>query len=273
LDPADPGTYAMRYHMPTDPAKAPNSYYTPLGPIDYCGEFNMDCDIDMGANVLVIPTIGDTNVPPNTAIAQARVAGMIELFEDDPRYEKTQNRVLIDNHVVEGVEKIRDYRPSAEPGEYCGPEGPEYNDRYLCENYEILFDVDDLADNHLCDYANYIECVDSPNQDYICTTTGTTDPEYACGDGYNAPNMKTEHSAPPLRITVETETGVAGMRIPYMQPRGQHGFDVPNPNKAFNMDLYMINLIARYFQSNGTIILDDTCLEDNSCVHIPLPPQ
>ncbi len=252
MDPADPGTYAVRYHMPKDPENAPNSYYTPLGPIDYCKKFNLDCDIDMGANVLVIPTMGDTNVPQNTAIAQARVAGMIELFEKDDRYEKTQNRVLIDNHVVEGVEKIEPYT--------IEKNGTEKH---------ILFDVDDLANNRLCDYATYSQCVDSPNQpDYICTDDGSVDPTHACGDGYNPPTLDE-----PLRITVKTETGVAGMRIPYMRPTGEHGFYIPSPNKAFDIDTYMINLVGRFFQSNGTIILDDPCLEDNSCVHIPPPPQ
>ncbi|UCD85705.1 MAG: hypothetical protein JSU92_05800 [Deltaproteobacteria bacterium] len=250
FDPADPGTYAVHYHMPADPAKVPNSYYTPLGPIDYS---DIEPDIVMGSNVLVIPTVGDTSVPQNTAITQAKVAGMIELFEEDPRYGKPQNQVLIDTGVIEGVEKIQEHRPYTD--------GP-------FKDYEILFDVDDLANNRLCNYDNFMLCADSPYQDYICTDDGSIDPDHACGDGYNPPTLDE-----PLRITVETENGLAGMRIPYMQPRGQHVFDVPKPNRAFDIDTYMINLVGRYFQSNGTIILDDTCLEDNSCIHIPPPPE
>jgi hypothetical protein len=249
MDPADPGTYAVRYHMPADPENAPNSYYTPLGPIDYS---DIEPDIAMGSNVLVIPTIGDTNVPQNTAIAQARVAGIIEVFEKDPTYGKTHNQVLIDNGVVEGVEKIQDYTVTVDGN----------------PNFHILFDVDDLDDSRACDYGTYNTCVDSPYQDYICTLDGSTSSAQSCGDGYNAPTLD-----PPLRLTVQTETGVAGMRIPYMQPRGQHGFDVPHPSKVFDIETYMINLIGRYFQSNGTIILDDPCLEDSSCIYIPPPPQ
>jgi hypothetical protein len=255
MDPADPGTYAVRYHMPADAAMAPNPYYTPLGPIDYR---DIEPDIVMGTNVLVIPTIGDTNVPQNTAIAQARVAGMIELFEEDPIYGKTQNQVLIDTGVVEGVEKIQDYTVTVDGN----------------SNYHILFDLDDLDNSRSCDYATYDKCVNSPEQEYICTDDGSIDPTHACGDGYNAPTLATlDPLLPPLRLAVETKTGVAGMRIPYMKPTGQHGFDVPKPSRAFDIDTYLINLIGRYFQSNGTVILDDTCLEADSCIHIPPPPQ
>jgi hypothetical protein len=54
---------------------------------------------------MVIPTVGDTNVPVATGIALARAAGFVELFAADPRYGKTPNRVLIDQHVIEGVER------------------------------------------------------------------------------------------------------------------------------------------------------------------------
>jgi hypothetical protein len=257
MDPADPGTYSVRYHMPADPATAPNSFYTPLGPLDFS---DMDPDIVMGANVLVIPTIGDTNVPQNTAISQARVANMIELFEDDPNYGMTQNQVLIANHVVEGVEKITDYYPLG------GGMG----------NYHILFDIDDLSHKLDCPQpiSAYNLCTNNPDpipSDYICTLDGTTSTAAGnvCGDGYNAPTLD-----PPLRITVQTETGVAGMRIPYMQPTGQHGYDVAKPTRAFDIDQYNINMIGRYFQSNGTDLSDDPCQAGfNDCLYHPPPPQ
>jgi hypothetical protein len=68
-----------------------------------------------------------------------------------------------------------------------------------------------------------------------------------------------------LRLSVKTPSGVAGMRIPYMNPHGQHGFDVPHPEKAFNIDTYLLNLIGHYFATKGTEIVDDPCLADSSC--------
>jgi len=69
---------------------------------------------------------------------------------------------------------------------------------------------------------------------------------------------------------------VAGMRVPYMNPTGQHGFDIPHPTtKNFDSDQYMINLIGRYFQTRGTEILDDPCLELTHfapCTFIPTSP-
>jgi len=219
------------------------------GPIDFS---DIEPDIVMGANVLVIPTIGDTNVPQNTAIAQARVAGIIELFDIDPVYGKTHNQVLVDNGVVEGVEKIQT--------NFVTVDGAPRN---------ILFDVDDLDDGRNCNFAAFPQCTGAiPQQTYICTSDGSINTAMACADGYNAPSLPQ-----PLRLTVQTTTGVAGMRIPYMHPTGQHGFDVPKPSRVFDMDMYNINMIGRYFQTNGTEILDDPCLADDSCLHIPPPPQ
>lgn len=257
MDPADPASYAVRYHAPADPATAPNSYYTFPGPLNFR---DIEPDIQMGANVLVIPTIGDTNVPQNSGISNARCANMIELFKDDPRYGKTQNQVLLDNHVIEGVEKIESYFPLTISVAFL--------------TYHILFDLDDLDEGGKCNYNNFNRCVNSPYQDYVCTLNGTTVPDQACGDGYNAPVLKDLTGAwAPLRLTVPTATGVAGMRMPYMQPTGQHGFDVPHPSKAFDIETYNINMIGRYFQTNGGQILDDTCMEKDNCVYIPPPPE
>jgi hypothetical protein len=61
---------------------------------------------EVSTRLLVVNTIGDMNVPVATGIALARVAGSIELFEKDPRYGKTANRVLIDTGTVEAVERV-----------------------------------------------------------------------------------------------------------------------------------------------------------------------
>ncbi|NMB76247.1 MAG: hypothetical protein GYA21_14090 [Myxococcales bacterium] len=84
-------------------------------------------------------------------------------------------------------------------------------------------------------------------------------------DGYPAPAP-----APALRLRqrVETPTGVSGVRFAYVNPRGQHGIFIPDPNRPFDVDNYFANLIAHFFGSGGKVILDDRCLEDASC---PLP--
>ena len=37
---------------------------------------------------------------------------------------------------------------------------------------------------------------------------------------------------------------VSGVRFPYLLPGGQHGFRVPAPFKAFDIDSYMINMMG-----------------------------
>ncbi|MFT3835520.1 MAG: hypothetical protein QM723_00795 [Myxococcaceae bacterium] len=56
-------------------------------------------------NVVIINSMGDMNVPIATGTAMARAAGFIELYEKDPRWNKTVNRLLIDTGTIEGVER------------------------------------------------------------------------------------------------------------------------------------------------------------------------
>ncbi len=63
-------------------------------------------------NLLIVNTVGDMKVPVATGAAVARAAGMIELRQRDPRWDKTPNRVLIDNGVVEAVERTGRFKSS-----------------------------------------------------------------------------------------------------------------------------------------------------------------
>jgi hypothetical protein len=78
-------------------------------------------------------------------------------------------------------------------------------------------------------------------------------------DGTGAP------SDAPLRITMATERGHVGMRLPYSNSTGQHGFGLPEPSAAFDINTFAINQVAWYVASGGTELVDDACLEDFSC--------
>lgn len=67
---------------------------------------------EVSTRLVIVNTIGDMNVPVASGVAIARAAGFIGLTEKDPRYGKTENRVLIDNGVIKAVERALPYRNS-----------------------------------------------------------------------------------------------------------------------------------------------------------------
>ena len=90
----------------------------------------------------------------------------------------------------------------------------------------------------------------------------------------NGINQWNEPSDDPLRITVQTDSGVVGMRLPYVEPTGSHGFNFPRPDWRFDTHTFMGLQLATYSMSNGQILTDDTCLEDATCDWLrPLPEE
>ena len=82
-------------------------------------------------------------------------------------------------------------------------------------------------------------------------------------DGYGVP------SDAPLRVTRQTESGVSGMRIPYVSTTGSHGFALPDPTLEFDINTFAIHQVARYFQTHGQVLTDDLCMEDHTCDWLP----
>ena len=66
---------------------------------------------------------------------------------------------------------------------------------------------------------------------------------------------------------------VSALLLPYLNRIGQHGFASPQPDKPFNMDQFMANLIGRFFECRGHELHFEPCQQDlASCPWIPQPP-
>jgi len=67
--------------------------------------------------------------------------------------------------------------------------------------------------------------------------------------------------------------GVSALLIPYLNREGQHGFRNPQPQKGFDMDQFMANVVGRFFECRGTELHFEKCQQDlASCPWIPAPP-
>lgn len=72
------------------------------------------------------------------------------------------------------------------------------------------------------------------------------------------PNYDSER---PLRATLETRTGVSGLRLPYLQKEGAHTFNAPRPSAPFDVATFMTNQVAWYLAASGTDLRDEPCLQ------------
>jgi hypothetical protein len=197
-----------------------------------------------GAHSLIITTMGDTAVPVSGGAAVGRAAGIIDYLTDDPRYGKPQNQVLIDTHTLEGVHNLKRYTNSKGEGVHL-------------------------------DIENYCQGDDM---------YGTEVPRFEI----------------PIRIGYEKTDPLGGKSaaiFPYNVPEGQHGFDNPggmtdrarkvcleactemtenpcgcNTLETFDIGNFMLNMMARYFASDGTELSTDLCMSRNDCADLAEPP-
>jgi len=82
-----------------------------------------------------------------------------------------------------------------------------------------------------------------------------------------------EPSDAPLRATVETSSGVSGLRLGYPEQGGSHGVPLPDPEAEFQPVVYLVSLVAGYILFDGQEIPDEECMVDMSCEWLPpMPP-
>jgi hypothetical protein len=82
-------------------------------------------------------------------------------------------------------------------------------------------------------------------------------------DGLGAP------SEAPLRATVESSSGVSGLRLSYPVTTGMHGFEEPDPARPFDTAIFVGSEVAYFLWSGGTELRSDLCMGTDTCADIP----
>jgi hypothetical protein len=80
----------------------------------------------------------------------------------------------------------------------------------------------------------------------------------------------------PLRLQKADADGMVALRIPLLNPKGQHAFLLPTPTADFDMNTFLIHMVARFLKSGGKDLVDDACMATASCSWIPklaAPPE
>jgi hypothetical protein len=199
---------------------------------------------------LVVGTVGDTAMPVSTAIAMARAARLVEMTQPDPGYGIPVDQVLVQAGVAEGLANLRRLAdPSSGPLLALGP---------------------------------HLSCAapaDCTGDVLVDPTSYGFDPANSVNDGLNAPRLN-----PPLRGQLTRQMQLpdgsqttSALLLPYLSRAGQHGFTSPQPNKPFDMDQFLANLIGRWFETRGRELHFDACqakeqLQPPPCPWIPPPP-
>jgi hypothetical protein len=228
ISPADPAVWAARYAAlgAQNPVRAP---YDPAWRPDR-------------GHVLLMPTVGDAQVPTATGVALGRTSGMLgswlrdparfgpehgwrELFVPDPRYGKSIDQWLLDNHVVEGDWRLQRWASFPNP--------------------HVLFDPDNTSDGQATFSCLHADDWSASNGEFRCPPALDNQPI-----SFNVP-------APPpgqelRRDRVRSDGSVDAFRVPLLRPAGQHGIYNPQPFRAFDNDAYMVSFTARYMASRAT---------------------
>ncbi len=235
----------------------------PGDPVSYAPLFFLHPRTSNPHPVLSMATIGDTAVPIAAANSFARAAGMLPFIRQATGtlldeyatpapmwqiYQRTPDGVLIDNFVIEGVSRLA-RRPVA-------------------GNPTYLFDPSDLDDGR----APWGEATLTPPLRIVRAARPLREsrPAFVSPAASNAAleAVWTPARGQPLAAFVNA----------YVEPGGVHTFYPSNPSQTYDVGAYLTNLVARFFQSNGTDIpyyTDPTghqCLTDSSCAYIPRAP-
>ncbi len=242
---------------------------------------------------LNVVSIGDNNVPINSGMALGRAAGAIPFLAPDaaeryPAYadyvtpaalyadlgQKTPNRVLIDEYVMEGINRLERH-PPADPANACHPN-------------EVPLTVDDVVCHPTCTDTDASACL----SDQSCINGRCVIPPISASDCvqylYDADVLDQgmglygeDHASPALRLAriampatpddidaiweprltgkpgVPDQAGwkanarILGELAVYVNPKGNHGFEPANPCQNWDSGQYMINLLGRLFASSG----------------------
>ena len=225
LDPGDPISYARNYQ---------------LEPITYDGTGEKT-----GTHTLMVPTIGDMNVPMNTGVAAARASGLLDYLVPDSRYGKSPNQVLIDTFAMEATDTTNRFTDSSGRGVHMDVDNfSEGKDRFGAEvpRLDPPLRVGLGQKDRLGGASAMVLPISSPQ--------GT--------HGFDFPGEMTDAARKDCKNACTDNTGP--------DPCGC------NAMKPFDIGFFMFNLLGNYFISDGKQIKIEDCYGYDTCPDkLPVP--
>ena len=198
-----------------------------------------------GAHVLATSLLGDMAVPTASAIAWARAAGIVDYLNDDPRYGKPMNQVLIDAFTTEGVSDLKRHQNENGHGVLLDVEhfskgmpdkwGPEYP--RLETPLHIGFDKDDMLEGR----SSIVFPLSNQEGEHVFRQPGgmlddaISDCEWECFDSGD-PSCTCENI------------------------------------EIYDVGYFIVNFVGRWFASEHKVLDADTCSAQNNCLDIPPSP-
>jgi hypothetical protein len=238
LEAGDPISFARYY---TSPPPYPVDAYDP--------------DATPGTATLVVPTVGDMNVPVNTAVAMATAASIVSITQaENPEayahYGRSQGQALADTFALEAVTRKRRWTVGATGqrpvwNAQDNPQGIQFDPDNLDEGRDAWNEPDFAELGRLCGGgSDHLSC----RYPWTCAAT---------------------QSCKPLRANKVMEDGrISAMRMPVIEPTGAHGFMYPNPearlNGGYDINGHMVNLVGWYFRSGGRELPQEICMNVHS---------
>jgi hypothetical protein len=191
-------------------------------------------------HALVVTSIGDMNVPVAGGVAVGRAAGLLDYRTADPRYGKPVHQVLIDTHVIEGVDTLKRYTDPAGNG--------------------VLMDVENFGEGEDL-WTGQIPRLDPPLRAYgpdsIGGISGAVFP-------YPVPTGEHGFAFPGGQIDTHRDRCRAACAA---------GEDCGcETATTYDVGMFMFNMLGGYLASGGTTISDDPCNSRNDCPGTKLPP-
>ncbi|MBI3781916.1 MAG: hypothetical protein HY270_00795 [Deltaproteobacteria bacterium] len=226
LDPGDPVAYAP--HILDDPI-----YFPALG--DHTG-----------AHALILTSQGDMNVPASSGMTYGRAAGIIDFLHRDPRYDRSENQMLVDTYTPEAVDNLKRFTDSTGKG--------------------VHLDIENFSQG---------------TNDIWGTNYPRLDPPLRIG--FNRSDKLGGKSAAVFTLT--KDTGQHGFDFPgamtdefrdrcRQQCTQTGGTDPCNCRSAMPYDIgdFLLNMASHYLATDGHELNPDLCNSRGDCDYLPPAP-
>ncbi len=228
FDPADPASWAR--HIQQERLTFPGTGHT------------------TGAHALIMTTIGDMGVPASGGTMVGRAAGLIPYLENDRRYGKSLNRMLIETHVNEAVNTLK---------RYVSPTG---------SGVGVHLDVE-----------NFGQGTDQWGPDYPRLATplhiGMNQLDRLGGKSaaiFPMGNETGEHGfSPPGEMTDKARRAC---RNACTVTEGENPCGC-NTARRYDIGHFLFNMAGRYMRSGGRVLEADLCQSRDDCADLQPPPE